>query len=82
MDEHEVEFEWKCCDCGEICSVIEETFDYAGTHCTFGRSGTHRTGHYVSACCFSEFEEADYSEDESIVIDEHSRFVPRKRKLS
>lgn len=44
-----------CLDCKEVCGRVEETFDYAGTHCTFGRSGTHHTGHYVSDCCGAEF---------------------------
>ena len=48
-----------CDDCGEECELTEETFDYAGTHCTFGRPGTHHTGHYVSACCHAEYHEDD-----------------------
>ena len=43
-----------CDECGDECAAVEETFDYAGTHCTHGRSGTHRTGHYVSDCCLAE----------------------------
>jgi hypothetical protein len=51
------ELEHYCTDCEETCEVVEETFDYAGTHCTFGRSGTYHTGHYVSECCLAEVEE-------------------------
>ena len=40
-----------CTDCNEECSVVEETFDYPGTYCNYGHSGTHRTGVYVSSCC-------------------------------
>lgn len=45
-------------DCGpdyqcDECDVIEETFDYSGTHCNNGKSGTHRTGIYLSSCCDS-----------------------------
>lgn len=46
-----------CDDCGEKCELIEETIDYAGTHCTFGKSGTYHTGNYVSACCLAEWHE-------------------------
>ena len=48
----------KCSECGEECKLIEETFDYAGAHCTNGKSGTHHTGIYVSDCCFAEPEES------------------------
>ena len=47
----------RCTDCGEVCKTIEETFDYAGTHCNHGIAGTHRTGHYISKCCHAELEE-------------------------
>ncbi len=43
-----------CTDCGEACKAVEETFDYPGTHCTGGKSGTHHTGVYVSDCCGAE----------------------------
>lgn len=46
-----------CCNCGEPCGTVEETFDYAGTHCTGGKRGTHRTGVYVSDCCYADFQE-------------------------
>jgi len=49
--------EVKCSECGEKCELVEETFDYAGTHCTFGRNGIHHTGLYVSDCCFADYEE-------------------------
>ena len=49
----------KCVECGEPCGTIEETFDYSGTHCTHGISGTHRTGIYVSDCCLSDYIEMD-----------------------
>jgi len=50
------EDKYRCLDCGDECKIVEETFDYAGTHCTHGKSGTHHTGHYVSDCCLAEFE--------------------------
>ena len=43
-----------CTDCKGECKGVEETFDYAGTHCTYGKSGTHHTGIYVSDCCLAE----------------------------
>ena len=49
-DHDEPEGCW-CTECKEECRLVEETFGYAGTHCTFGRSGTHHTGVYVSDCC-------------------------------
>ena len=58
--------EFKCQDCDQPCEPEEETFDYAGTHCTNGRLGVHHTGHYVSDCCgavlvnnFDSFEEEE-----------------------
>jgi hypothetical protein len=51
---------YKCTDCGEECTVSEETFSYAGTHCTHGKSGVHHTGEYSSDCCGAEYEEVDY----------------------
>lgn len=50
---------YKCLDCGEECNIIEETFDYSGTHCTHGNGGTHHTGYYSSSCCDADFEEID-----------------------
>ncbi len=49
-----------CDECKEECELVEETFDYAGTHCTHGQPGTHHTGVYVSECCLADF--TDYSE--------------------
>ena len=51
--------DFKCLDCGEKCEIIEESFDYPGTHCNYGNSGTHYTGHYYSGCCGSEYEELE-----------------------
>ena len=56
-----------CTECCNPCERVEEAFDYSGTHCTFGRSGTHHTGHYVSDCCSADMTDdiTDlYSEDE------------------
>jgi len=44
-----------CEECGEECSIFEETFDYSGTHCTNGEGGTHKTGGWYSECCYSRF---------------------------
>lgn len=55
-DEDDVQVTYRCCECGAICEIVEESFDYAGTHCTNGNSGTHYTGDYYSACCLSDFE--------------------------
>ena len=45
-----------CPECGEECKVVPllNDFDYAGTHCTHGRGGTHYPQDYglpVSDCC-------------------------------
>ena len=45
-----------CPECGEQCEIVplQNEFDYAGTHCTHGRSGTHYPsdwGSPVSDCC-------------------------------
>jgi len=61
----------KCPACGEPCKIIplENSFDYAGTHCTYGQSGTHYPSDYgdpVSDCCeepmgdFVEWEDYRY----------------------
>ena len=46
-----------CSECGDECEIVEESFDYAGTHCNHGKSGTHYTGRYVSKCCLAELKE-------------------------
>lgn len=46
----------RCLECGELCEIEEETFDYSGTHCTGGKDGVHHTGHYVSVCCDGDYE--------------------------
>lgn len=61
MSDNRDEYEYMqgpiCSDCRKPCETVEETFDYAGTHCTHGLPGTHHTGHYVSKCCHGELEE-------------------------
>ena len=49
--------DFKCEECGEVCGIVEETFDYSGTHCNNGQGGTHRTGNYSSSCCDAGYEE-------------------------
>ena len=48
-----------CKECNEECSAVEETFGYPGTHCNYGRTGTHHTGIYVSDCCLGETDPYD-----------------------
>jgi predicted nucleic acid-binding Zn ribbon protein len=55
VEEYHVEY--KCLSCGEKCEIVEDTFDYCGTHCTHGKGGIHYTGVYVSKCCLEDFEE-------------------------
>lgn len=45
-----------CPECGEWCKVVanQNEFDYAGTHCTYGRGGVHypeNWGEAISECC-------------------------------
>lgn len=45
-----------CPECGDECEIIplKNDFDYAGTHCTHGLSGTHYPNNWgmpVSSCC-------------------------------
>jgi hypothetical protein len=47
---------FKCPECGELCTIIfrDNSFDYAGTHCNYGMSGTHYPSDYgepVTDCC-------------------------------
>jgi len=53
----------RCPACGEFCKVIplRSEFDYAGTHCTGGKDGTHYPDNWgtpVSDCCEASFEDA------------------------
>lgn len=48
-----------CSDCGEECRAVplDNSFAYAGTHCTGGKSGIHKPAGYgepVSDCCEAE----------------------------
>ena len=61
-----------CPDCGEKAIIVplDNSFDYAGTHCTYGRSGIHYPQDYgspVTACCEApveaEVNEPDIDED-------------------
>jgi hypothetical protein len=53
-----------CLACGEPCTALRESFDYAGTHCTHGRSGTHYTGRWISDCCGADIGSADDYEEQ------------------
>jgi hypothetical protein len=51
-----MEDETICPGCGDPCEVVrlDNSFDYAGTHCTGGTGGTHYPDGYgdpVSDCC-------------------------------
>ena len=48
--------DYYCQHCGNICEVVEESFDYRGTHCNHGRSGIHYTGYYESRCCGADID--------------------------
>ena len=53
-----------CTDCKEECLVVplDNSFTYAGTHCTGGRSGIHKPAGYgdpVSDCCEAMCETAN-----------------------
>ncbi len=56
--------EYKCESCGDLCKLVEETFDYAGTHCTNGNAGTHKTGVYLSECCLADYDVAACCDDD------------------
>lgn len=61
-----------CSWCGGLCKVIfnDNSFDYAGTHCTYGIGGTHYPDDYgdpVSDCCESP---CVNQQGEEITIDE------------
>jgi len=57
---------FRCPECGELCKIIPllNEFDYAGTHVTWGHSGTHyptNWGDPVTDCCLAPID--DYSEN-------------------
>ena len=66
-----------CPECGEECAIIalDNSFDYAGTHCTFGLAGVHYPagfGSPVSSCCEADMdgeqeEEMSYSDYQLIM---------------
>lgn len=56
VPEYHTPLDTRCPECGELCQIVplKNEFDYAGTHCTHGLSGTHRPfnwGEPVSDCC-------------------------------
>ena len=58
-----------CSECGEHCGIIplDNSFDYAGTHCTGGVGGTHYPqdfGEPVGDCCEAEIEGCTPEADE------------------
>ena len=58
-----------CSACNQPCTVValDNSFDYAGTHCTYGRAGTHRPEGYgapVSDCCEADCTDNDGAEYE------------------
>lgn len=55
---------FRCPECGEECTIIplENEFDYGGTHCTNGMSGTHYPANWgtpVTDCCEVKVEVCD-----------------------
>ena len=51
----------RCPECKKLCQIVplKNEFDYAGTHCTGGRPGTHYPktyGQAVSDCCHAPME--------------------------
>jgi len=66
-----------CPGCGKaIVSItdiefVDNSFDYAGTHCTGGRSGTHDPGSTIEcvACGCDEFTMDDFDVDEDYGYD-------------
>ncbi len=64
---------YACEACGELCEIIEESFDYSGTHCNHGKSGTHKTGVFISKCCGDFFE--DSVSCESCETEQHKDFM-------
>jgi len=57
-----IEQEYICTFCGKSCNVFQESFDYAGTHCTNGRGGTQQA-ELRSACCEEEVIAVDPIQD-------------------
>lgn len=54
-----------CTECKQWCETYREdlSFNYSGTHCTFGMGGTHRQwGDDKSVCCDADV--TDFIEDE------------------
>ena len=57
-----------CPECHEPCHIIalDNSFDYAGTHCTHGQPGVHYPFDYgrpVTSCCEVDVD-AELAEDE------------------
>ena len=63
--------DFRCPDCNNECLIIglDSSFDYSGTHCTEGASGTEYPSDYgspVSSCCEATCDEAllEYTSEE------------------
>lgn len=54
------DFDYVCDKCKKVCDIVEESFDYAGTHYTNGKAGTYYTGYWVSKCCLATFNIQEY----------------------
>ncbi len=55
--------EIKCPHCHKLIEPVYEdlSFDYAGTHCTYGQSGTYHDGYWYCPKCD---EELDYEPED------------------
>jgi len=56
-----------CPACNQPCRIIalDNSFDYAGTHCTYGQSGIHYPAGYgspVTDCCEADVPDAEINE--------------------
>ncbi len=50
-------------------SIEDDSFDYAGTHCTGGKSGTYHLPKYVALNEAPTWDETKHTEEENKVID-------------
>lgn len=68
LPEYTTEQNFRCPECGELSTIIalDNSTNYAGTHCTHGLSGTHYPANWgkpVCDQCHAFVDDYEYGED-------------------
>ena len=62
QEEYETPRSAFCSHCQKECTCVkyDDSFDYAGTHCTHGIGGTQHEYHWASDCCDAECDDGRF----------------------